>query len=205
MHGAARTVRADSLTWAGVLGRVTLVTAASLAVISAGCAGQPRAKGDAPSASLEQPTREFRAHHAEVLEHLGHVDAMASRLSRESTAEQRQTMKRVVGFFQEHIGPHALDEERVLYPAVRQRAGDGNRITEVPIYEHRIVERWIADLEAEAAKSSPDAASFSEKAVHLVGLLRAHFEVEEQVLLPILDATMSPEEFKREIGDRMAH
>jgi hemerythrin-like domain-containing protein len=181
------------------------VTAGSLVVIMAGCAAQPRAQGAAPSESLEQPTREFRAHHAEVLEHLGHVDAMAARLSRETPAEQRQTMQRVVGFFQEHIGPHAMDEERVLYPVVQGRAGEGNRLTQVPIYEHRIVERWIADLETEAARPSPDPAAFSQKAVHLVGLLRAHFEVEEQVLLPILDATMTPAEFKRDVGDRMAH
>lgn len=45
----------------------------------------------------------------------------------------------------------------------------------------------------------------SRRAVHLVGLLRGHFEVEEQVLLPVLDATMTAEEFKREVGDRMAH
>ena len=153
---------------------------------------------------MDQPTKEFRAHHAEVLDHLGHVDAMAAGLEGETPDRQRQTMQGVVGFFKDHIGPHAADEERVLYPAVRARAGQGNRLTEVPIYEHRIVERWIGDLETEAAKASPDAGAFSRKAVHLVGLLRAHFEVEEQVLLPILDASMTPEEFEREVGGRMA-
>lgn len=181
------------------------VTASSLVVIMAGCAARPRGEGTNTFQSVEQPTKEFRSHHADVLEHLGHVDAMAARLTKETGDEQRQTMRRIVGFFKEHIGPHALDEERVLYPAVQRRAGEGNRLTEVPIYEHRIVERWIADLDTEAAKDAPDAAAFSQKAVHLVGLLRAHFEVEEQVLLPILDATMTPAEFKREVGDRMAH
>lgn len=206
MNGPSiRTPAAGTQAWSRVLRRAAVLTAGSMVVTMAGCAAESRAQGTGASRSTEQPTKEFRAHHATVLEHLGHVDAMAAQLEKEPRDEQLQTMQRVVGFFREHIGPHALDEERVLYPAVRQRAGEGNRLTEVPIYEHRIVERWIADLETEAAKDSPDAAAFSEKAVHLVGLLRAHFEVEEQVLLPILDTTMTPEEFEREIGDRMAH
>lgn len=206
MNGTSiRTPTAETQAWTRVLRRAAVMTASSLVVIMAGCAAEPRAQGTGPSRSIEQPTKEFRSHHAEVLEHLGHVDAMAARLEKESPDKQLQTMQRVVGFFREHIGPHALDEERVLYPAVRRRAGEGNRLTEVPVYEHRIVERWITDLETEAAKDTPDAAAFSQKAVHLVGLLRAHFEVEEQVLLPILDATMTTAEFKREVGDRMAH
>jgi hemerythrin-like domain-containing protein len=182
---------------------VVVVAAAWFAAMLAGCAteARPRASDD----GREQPSKEFRAHHAEVLEHLGHVDAMAARLGGETPEQQRRTMDRIVGFFKEHIGPHAIEEERVLYPAVQQRAGRGNRLTEVPIYEHRIVERWIGELEAQAAKPEPDAAAFAQRAVHLVGLLRAHFEVEEQVLLPVLDATMTPAEFKREVGDRMAH
>jgi len=187
------------------LGHAAVMTACSLVVIMAGCAAQPLAQETGPSGSMEQPTKEFRLHHAEVLVHLGHVDAMAVGLAQEAPEQQAQTMQRVVGFFQEHIGPHAMDEELVLYPAVQRRAGKGNRLTEVPIYEHRIVERWIADLEIEAAKPSPDTAAFSLKALHLVGLLRAHFEVEEEVLLPVLDATMTPEEFNREVGDRMEY
>lgn len=200
-----RMATAESPARARVYRRAAFVTASSLVVIMAGCAAQPHREATNTIQSGEQPTKEFRAHHADVLEHLGHVDAMAARLTKETGDEQRQTMQRIVGFFKEHIGPHALDEERVLYPVVQRRAGEGNRLTEVPIYEHRIVERWIADLESELAKDSPDAAAFSQKAVHLVGLLRAHFEVEEQVLLPILDTTMTPAEFKREVGDRMAH
>ena len=192
MNGASKVMGAAAVAGAVIVGL-------------AGCSAAPRASATGASAPGEQPTKEFRAHHAEVLVHLGHVDTMAARLEGESRDAQRETMRRVVGFFREHIGPHAQDEERVLYPAVARRAGRGARLTEVPIYEHRIVERWIGELEAEAAKPSPDAGAFAQKAVHLVGLLRAHFEVEEEVLLPVLDATMTAEEFNREVGDRMAH
>lgn len=204
--GAGAIARAAaSVGWSRTRRRTAAMVVGSLVVIMTGCAAQPRAQRAETSGPVERPTKEFRSHHAEILVHLGHVDAMAARLGQETREQQVRTMQSVVGFFKEHIGPHAMDEERVLYPAVRRRAGEGNRLTEVPIYEHRIVERWIAGLEAEAAKPSPDAAAFAQKAVHLVGLLRAHFEVEEQVLLPVLDATMTPAEFKREVGDRMAH
>jgi hemerythrin-like domain-containing protein len=114
-------------------------------------------------------------------------------------------MTRIVGFFKDHIAAHAADEERVLYPVVREHAGHGNRLTEVPIHEHRIVERWIAGLERAAAEPSPDAAAFARDAGHLVGLLRAHFEVEEEVLLPVLDAAMTAEEFEGAVGSKMKH
>lgn len=38
-----------------------------------------------------------------------------------------------------------------------------------------------------------------------MGLLYAHFEDEEEVLLPVLDKTMTPEQFKRDVADKMAH
>lgn len=162
--------------------------------------------GDAGvAAAAEQPTAAFREHHADIIVHLGHIDEMAARLAGETPEQQRATMAQVVGFFKDHIAAHAADEERVLYPVVARHAGEGNRITEVPIYEHRIVERWIGGLERRAAEPAPDPAAFAREAGHLVGLLRAHFEVEEQVLLPILDGAMTAEEFEREVGSKMAH
>lgn len=188
--------------------RLAVVAGAALAL--GGWALRQPAPGDcghgAPAAAArEGPTAAFREHHAEILEHLGHIDEMAARLAGETPDRQRATMARIVGFFKDHIAAHAADEERVLYPVVARHAGEGSRLTEVPIYEHRIVERWIAGLERRAAEGSPDAAAFARDAGHLVGLLRAHFEVEEEVLLPVLDAAMTAEEFEREVGSKMPH
>ena len=96
-------------------------------------------------------------------------------------------------------------EQRVLYPVVQRESGAGSQLTNVPIDEHRIVERLIAALEQEASKPTPDAAAFALTAHHLTGLLFAHFEVEEEVLLPVLDQAMIPEQFQREVADKMAH
>ena len=173
-------------------------------VLIAGCAAIGPRSQDAPG-SAERPTEAFRAHHAEIQQHLGHIDAMAVALRRQPPEEQRSTMKRAVAFLKEHVAAHAADEERVLYPVVQRESGPGSQLTTVPIYEHCIVERLIAALEQEASKPTPDAAAFALTAHHLTGLLFAHFEVEEEVLLPVLDQAMTPEQFQREVADKMPH
>ena len=50
---------------------------------------------------------------------------------------------------------------------------------------------------AEAGKWEPDPFAFAQRANQLIGLLEAHMEVEEQVLLGVIDQTMSAEEFDR--------
>jgi hemerythrin-like domain-containing protein len=180
-----------------------------LAVLLLAGGGNPAASGSASaqdeSGSQVRPTEAFRVHHAEIEKHLRNVDAMVVALRWQSPEEQRETMRHAVTFLQEHIASHAHDEEHVLYPAVQRRAGQGSQLTVVPVYEHRIVERWIAELDQEASKSAPDPAAFALTANHLTGLLYGHFEVEEEVLLSVLDETMTAEEFQREIADQMPH
>jgi hypothetical protein len=67
-------------------------------------------------------------------------------------------------------------------------------------YEHRVVGRWINELRAEADKPKIDAAKFARRSDNLLGLLWAHFEEEEGVLLPFIDKGMSKEQFERELG-----
>lgn len=124
---------------------------------------------------MTRVTEPFRKEHAEIEEHLG--------------------------FLEGHIAPHARWEERVLYPAVDRRVHEGAPpFTASMRHEHEIVARWINALEREAAKERPDPRAFTRQADALLGLLRAHFEEEEEVLLPILDRAMTSDEYEREIG-----
>jgi hemerythrin-like domain-containing protein len=153
----------------------------------------------------ERPTAKFRAEHREVQIHLRHVHEWVGALSGQPPAEQRQTAQKVVAFFEKHIKPHAEWEERSLYPVVDRLAGGGaNAFTSTMRYEHRVVGRWIAELDAESAKPSIDAAAFARRSDNLLGLLSAHFEEEEEVLLPFIDKALSKAEFERELG-RGAH
>lgn len=164
-------------------------------------AGHEHAHDAAPTSATDRPTEPFRREHAEIKEHLAHLGAELGDLVTSAPDQQRAIMQHTVKFFVEHIEPHAAWEERVLYPVVDARAGSGeNRFTATMRYEHGVVGRWTKELQAIAAEPSPDVKRFTRRAYALLGLLEAHFEEEEQVLLPILDRTMSKEEFEREIG-----
>lgn len=175
----------------------------------AACAGGPPASRMAPAPHPETgglPTANFRVEHESIREHLEHIAAMVGSLGPKPAAERRETMAFVARFLDEHIRSHAAAEEAVLYPAVDRRAASGpHPFTATMRWEHTIVGRWIDALAREAAKPEPDPVAFARQADRLLGLITAHFEEEEEVLLPILDATMTREEFEREVGSRLRH
>ena len=157
------------------------------------------------STTDQRPTASFRAEHQEVKEHLRHVQEWVGALPKQPPAEQRKTAQKVVAFFEQHIRPHAEWEEQHLYPLVDRLAGGGpNEFTSTMRYEHRVVGRWIGELRAEADKKTVDAVKFARRADNLLGLLSAHFEEEEEVLLPFIDKGMSKEQAEHELG-RGAH
>lgn len=150
---------------------------------------------------MTRPTQPFRDEHAALQKHLQHLNAFVGQLATGITDEPRPLMRQVAAFVHEHIKPHADWEERVLYPAVDKRAASGKHpFTASMRHEHRIVARWADELSHIAASAHPDPKAFARRADNLLGLITAHFEEEEEVLLPILDASMTAEEFEREIG-----
>jgi hemerythrin-like domain-containing protein len=182
---------------------VFLTVALAVATAASGCAAGKSNKPRSTTAAMSttRPTEPFRHEHADIKEHLDHLKEEIGTLATSSPDEQRRVMQHVIGFLREHIKPHAEWEERVLYPAVDRRAASGpNPFTASMRYEHRIVARWTEELAALATASAPDVAAFMRRADNLLGLIWAHFEEEEEVLLPILDRTMTKEDFDREIG-----
>jgi hemerythrin-like domain-containing protein len=155
-------------------------------------------------ASESRSTDPFRAEHVEIRKHLEHIRGWAGELVKQPLNEQKATMKRTVSFFLEHIRPHAEWEERNLYPIVDRIAG-GEHFTATMRHEHKIVARWVGELAVEAVKPSPDALAFARRTDNLLGLLDAHFEEEEEVLLPLLDRTLSASEFERVIHSHLTH
>jgi hemerythrin-like domain-containing protein len=149
----------------------------------------------------QRPTAGFRAEHQEMQGHLGHIRDWVGALPTQQPQEQRKTAQKIASFFEAHIKPHAEWEERFLYPVVDKLAGGGpNAFTSTMRYEHRVVGRWIGELRAEADKPKIDPAKFARRADNLLGLLWAHFEEEEEVLLPLIDKGMSKVQFERELG-----
>ena len=157
-------------------------------------------------AAGELPTQSFRDEHREVKEHLGHVAGWVGQLRTQPPAEQRRTAEQVVTFFEKHIRPHAEWEEAHLYPVIDRLAGtrEPSRLTSTMRYEHRVVGRWIDELRAELKKPTPDYVAFSRRADNLLGLLGAHFEEEEQVLLPYADRQLTRAQFEEAVGGKEA-
>lgn len=127
---------------------------------------------------------EFSADHAEIKVHLGHVDAMATQLPSAPPSEQRQTMRAIAAFFEEHILSHAADEERTLYPRADAIAGD--RFTQSMRYEHSVVGAWVREIREISEGPDPDIQAFARRTQRLLGLLEAHFGAEEEVVVPVI-------------------
>lgn len=111
------------------------------------------------------------------------------------------TMARAVVFLDEEIRPHAGWEEVKLYPLLDALVGGGEPFTATMRCEHAVVDRWIEELAVNAGSAAPDVAWFARSADRLFGLIEAHWEEEEQVLLPILERSFrTADEFERAVG-----
>lgn len=159
-----------------------------------------------PAVADDRPTAEFRAEHAEIKEHLRHLDGMVGGLGGAPETEQRRTMAFVVKFLDEHIRSHAAWEEAHLYPVMDDRAGrQGEPFTASMRYEHGIIGRAIDGLSALAAAAPPDATAFARAADRTLGVIGAHFEKEEEVFLPLLDRSMTRAEVEEVLAKPSAH
>ena len=174
------------------------------ALVLAGCGGRHEGahlrSGHAAASSAVRPTEPFRREHVELAKHLAHVHDMNGRLASEEAPERADTMRKIVSFFEDHLAPHARWEEGHLYTSVDKRAGGPSPFTASMRFEHRVVERWIGELRRESLAAAPDVTKFARRTDYLLGLVTAHLEAEEEVLLPVLDRTMTPQEFERELG-----
>ena len=159
-----------------------------------------------PAVADDRPTAGFRAEHAEVKEHLRHLDGMVGGLDGAPETERRRTMAFVVKFLDEHIRSHAAWEEAHLYPVVDDRASrQGEPFTASMRYEHGIIGRAIDGLSALAAAAPPDATAFARAADRTLGVIGAHFEKEEEVFLPLLDRSMTRAEVEAVLAKPSPH
>jgi iron-sulfur cluster repair protein YtfE (RIC family) len=97
----------------------------------------------------------------------------------------------------DHLVPHAAAEEAVLQPAIEQAMGASGATATMQADHTGIVarsERLAATVDA-AAERWPDPALVHDFATQLAGLsaIIDHFRKEEEVLLPVLDRSLSAE------------
>lgn len=155
-------------------------------------------------AIINRPTNRIRAKLADFKNVLVRIEELTQGLAGTRAEGQRKLMQQIALIYRNEIYYHSDWEERKLYPAVDKRASSGIApFTSSIRYEHRIIARWISELEIETRLRYPDERRFTQLNYQLLGLLKAHFEKEELVLLPILDKTMSTQQFNEEIYDSL--
>lgn len=142
------------------------------------------------------PTEPLRAEHRDLLPHLQGLETIADEVDRWNAEEAAHVLGEIVGFLRGHLVPHARAEEQVLYPAVEQAMAAPGATDTMRADHAEIVSRIdrLADTAASVATRWPDYAVARDLAHQLVGLsaiLLLHFRKEEEVLLPVLDTTLT--------------
>ena len=143
------------------------------------------------------PTEPLRAEHRGLLPHLQGLETLTDEVDRWDADEAAHVLGDIVGFLRGHLVPHARAEEQVLYPAVEEAMAAPGATATMRADHAEIVPRIdrLADTAATVADRWPDNAVARDLTHQLVGLsaiLLLHFRKEEEVLLPVLDTTLSP-------------
>lgn len=154
---------------------------------------------DSTDAAGESPVGAFANCHVGIiskLEELGQLPALA-----ESAARARRTADDLLGFFEDVIEHHHLDEERELFPAVLKRAKAGpehdqvSQLVERLSSEHLALERSWKTLRPALRRISngQDANLDMTTVAQLVAQYRAHATLEEREFLPLAEAVLGRE------------
>jgi iron-sulfur cluster repair protein YtfE (RIC family) len=164
--------------------------------------------GSRETAAPELPTAPLRRVHqdmARVMERMLELIAEAQ----PGGAPADPELLRAQSFLERTIPPHAEAEDCFLYPEVA-RLMTNHQATAPMTMDHAFIGRYLHTLRSEVdAATAPDGQGLTagrlgrlhQAAGRLAGLLRVHFEKEEQVFFPIIDASMTVEEARRRIVD----
>src|SRR5690606_17118878 len=146
----------------------------------------------------EPVTEPLRAEHRELQPHLDRLDLDPARWVDRSSDAVAGEVGAISDVLRGRLIPHARAEEEVLYPAVEQAMGAPGA-TATMVADHREVVARTDRLEASAAdivERWPDADAVADLHRQLAGLsaiIELHFRKEEEVLLPVLDRTLTTE------------
>lgn len=153
------------------------------------------------------PTQSIREEHRELLPHVDAMRLVAHHVGRIPMEDLRRELDTVHSFLVDHLIPHAVAEDRVLYPAVAQimRAREA---TATMSRDHAEVERLTRELEELRGELRPGRmAETLEDGLRRVlygmyTLVRVHFAKEEEIYLPLLDRHLTPGE-AAELSERL--
>ena len=150
-------------------------------------------------------TQPLREEHLDLLPHIERIRTIADGVGVLTDEELRREVDSIHGFLTRHLLPHAVAEDRVLYPKVAELVG-APLATATMSHDHVEVVRLSEEL-GELRLRLGDGAVTPETELDLrrvlyglYALVRVHFTEEEEIYLPILDERLSPEEAEELFG-----
>ncbi len=144
-----------------------------------------------------RPTEPFRREHAQLMEHIEHLAAAARAMPGLSEDERGALRDQILSFLRGVLIPHALAEEKVLYPEWAKLIGFADAAIPM-VHDHEAI---VDRIERLADVSVAEVDLLQELLYGLYALISVHFRKEEDLQLPAFDA--DPEAARRAI-DRMA-
>jgi iron-sulfur cluster repair protein YtfE (RIC family) len=149
------------------------------------------------SEETSRPAEAFRAEHRHLMVQVGQLRVAASEVTELGVHERETTVARALEFLRGTLVPHAEWEEQILYTAVGELLGEP-QATVTMSRDHTAIQRMI---EALAETDFEDVARLQELLYGLHALISVHFEKEEEIYLPLLDARPDvAERVMRQIG-----
>jgi iron-sulfur cluster repair protein YtfE (RIC family) len=130
------------------------------------------------------PTEAFRDEHRHLMAHVGQIRLAAGEVSDLAVEEREAVVGRVLDFLRNMLLPHAEREEQVLYTAVGELLGNAEA-TATMSRDHVAIGRMVQAL---AETDLDDIGRLQELLYGLHALITVHFEKEEEIYLPLLNA-----------------
>jgi iron-sulfur cluster repair protein YtfE (RIC family) len=147
-------------------------------------------------ANLTQPLRD---EHKELLPQVEGLRLAGDAINESLTSSAHAKIEESYHFLVHQLLPHALAEEKILYPMV-QKAMGAELATATMSRDHQEVKRLVDDLDSlRVHRSQLTITTIQAQAMRrvlygLYAVLKNHFAKEEEIYLPLLDAKLSEDE-----------
>jgi hemerythrin-like domain-containing protein len=144
-------------------------------------------------------TQPLRDEHKELLPHVEQLKVVADSIGSTGNEAIHQGIRKVEEFLLHHLIPHAKAEDRILYPEVERVLGV-EKATATMSRDHEEVGKLTEELTAlkgKLAKKSVTEIQTKQLRRILYGLyalVQLHFNKEEEIYLPLLDARLNQKE-----------
>jgi len=148
---------------------------------------------------MSQVSEVIRKHHAELIKKVNtHVKALIE-------GQPDANPQELSDFLKEELLPHAMGEERHLYPTVDPLIKIHSQPTATMSVDHEFIENYIrriGETTAALQSTNPERQPVLQRqlqhlALQLEAILRLHLEKEERIYLPLFEEHLSQEEQQR--------